>query len=92
MAAPALPWGRGGAAAPSEKGGSHGQGQPVAHEPALRVPRGAGIEVSQEGAVRRDQEGGRRDAWDAGRQDGRCRDGGGERPPRSHAHLPPGYA
>ena len=45
MAAPALPRGRGGAAAPSERGGSYGQGQPVAHELGLRVPRGAGAEV-----------------------------------------------
>ena len=85
MAAPALSRGRGGAAAPSERGGNHGQGWPVAREPVLRVPRGAGTEASQEGAVRRDQEGGRRDARDAGRQDGRCRDSGGERLLRPHA-------
>ena len=85
MAAPALPRGRGGAAAPSERGGSHGQGQPVAHEPVSRVPRGADTEASQEGAVRRDRKGGRRDARDAGRR----RDGGGGAPaPTTHAPAP----
>ncbi len=47
MAAPALPWGRGGAAAPSERGGNYGQGRTVAHEPVLRVPRGAGTEAAR---------------------------------------------
>ena len=88
MAAPALPRGRGGAAAPPEKGGNYGQGQPIAHEPVLRVPRGAGTEASREGAVRRDRRGGRRDARDAGRR----RDGGGERLTRPRARLPPGGA
>ena len=72
----------------ARRGGSHGQGQPVAHEPVSRVPRGAGAEASREGAVRRDQEGGRRDTRDAGRR----RDGGGERPSRPHTHLPPDRA
>lgn len=65
-----LPW----------QGGSHGRGRPVAREPASRVPRGAGAEISREGAVRRDEGGGRRDARDAGRPDGRRRDGGGPAP------------
>ena len=47
MVAPALPWGRGGAAAPSERGGNYGQGRTVAHEPVLRVPRGAGTEAAR---------------------------------------------
>ena len=76
---------------PSERGGNHGQGWPVAREPVLRVPRGAGTEASQEGAVRRDRRGGRRDAWDAGRPDGWRRDGGGC-VPRPRARLPPGCA
>ena len=91
MAAPALSRGRGGAAVPSERGGNHGQGWPIAHEPVLRVPRGAGTEASQEGAVRRDRRRGRRDARDADWPDGWRRDGGGCAP-RPRARLPPGGA
>ena len=42
-------------ALPPWQGGSHRRGRPVAREPVLRVPRGAGAEASREGAVRRDR-------------------------------------
>ena len=54
----------------------------------MRVPHRVDTEVQEEGPVRRGQEGDRGDTQHAGREDGRRREGGGQRLPGPHTHLP----